>query len=67
MKSAFYYIVFIAFSILSFWAAFTWDIPVNNQMGMAFMGLLSVSLIVMLLIYDIKEFVKNKKNKPQSF
>jgi len=67
MKTLSSYIVLIAFTVLSLWVAFTWDIPVNNQMGMAFMGLLSVSLIVMLLIYDIKEFVKNQKNRPQSF
>ena len=55
MKSTFYYITFIAFTIFAFWVAFTWDIPVNNQMGMAFMGIMCFSLLVLLIIEDVKE------------
>jgi RsiW-degrading membrane proteinase PrsW (M82 family) len=67
MKSTFYYIVFIAFSTFAFWVAFTWDIPVDNQIAMAFMGVMCLALFIMLAFYDIKELVKNRKNKPQTF
>ena len=67
MKSLSYYIVLIAFSVFAFWVAFTWDIPVNNQMGMAFMGVMAFALLLMLAFYDIREYVKNRKNRPQTF
>ena len=67
MKSLSSYIVLIAFTVLSLWVAFTWNIPVDNQIAMAFMGVASFSLFIMLVIYDIKEYVKNQKNRPQTF
>ena len=67
MKSVYYYIVLLAFTVYSLWVAFTWDIPVNNQIGMFFMGCLSISLTFLLIYEDIKGYVKKRKNRPQTF
>jgi hypothetical protein len=67
MKSAFLYITLIVFSALSFWVAFTWNIPTDNQIAMAFMGCATLAFTFLLVGYEISEFVKNRKKQQQAF
>lgn len=65
MKKLFPYIAIIGFIVYSMWAAFTWDIPVDNQIGMFLFSCLGVGMLFLCLYEDIKNYIKS--NKPQRF
>ena len=44
-----------------FSVSLTWDIPVDNQIGMFILTCLMLTLLVSLIVYDIKEYLKKKK------
>jgi hypothetical protein len=52
---------------LGMWIAFTWNIPVDNQIGMFILSCLCLSLMSLVAFEDIKELVKSRKLKPQKF
>jgi hypothetical protein len=42
----------------SFHAANTWNIPVDNQIGMAFFGCFFFAIAILLILIEIKDFCK---------
>lgn len=66
MKNLFPYITLISMSVFGLWVSFTWNIPVDNQIGMFVLSVLCFSLFLMVLVHDIKDFIKSK-TKPQRF
>jgi RsiW-degrading membrane proteinase PrsW (M82 family) len=42
----------------SFHVANTWDIPVDNQIGMAFFGCFFLGIAILLILIEIKDFCK---------
>jgi hypothetical protein len=48
------------------YVAFYWDIPTDNQIAMAFIGVGTLFLGIVLLIHEVRDYFKSK-NKPQSF
>jgi len=67
MKKLFPYIAIIGFIVYSMWAAFTWDIPVDNQMGMFFFSCMGIGMFFIILFEDIRNYFKKKKPQPQRF
>lgn len=67
MKNLSMYITIIAFVTFSMWVAFTWDIPVDNQIGMFLFSCVGVGMFFIILFEDIKNYIKSKKTQPQRF
>lgn len=67
MKKLFPYIAIIGFVVYSMWAAFTWNIPVDNQIGMFFLSCMGIGMFFLCLYEDIKNYIKSKKVQPQRF
>ena len=44
--------------MFAFRIANTWDIPVNNQMGMAFFGCFFLVIAILFILVEIKDFCK---------
>ena len=44
-----------------FWVSLTWDIPVDNQIGMFIFTCIMLTLLISSIVYDIREHLKNKK------
>jgi len=57
-----YYMAQIILSIVLGWfsihVANTWDIPVDNQMAMAFFGCFFFAIAIFLILIEIKDFFK---------
>jgi hypothetical protein len=47
--------------MLAFRIALVWNIPVKNQMIMALFGCVAITLLIMLVIVDINEFIRIRK------
>ena len=47
--------------MFAFRIANTWDIPVDNQMAMAFFGCFFFTISIILLFTEISGFIKRKK------
>ena len=47
--------------MLAFRIALVWNIPVKNQIAMALFGCLSFALVIILIIVDISEFIRIRK------
>ncbi len=67
MKNLFIYLTFIVTTIFCVYCSLVMDIPTDNQIAMFFFGVMSFSLLLMVIVYDIRMFIKNKKLKPQKF
>ena len=67
MKKFFPYIVIIGFVIYFMWVSFTWNIPVDNQIGMFLLSCMGIKMFFIMLYVDIKNYIKSKKLKPQKF
>ena len=67
MKSLPTILCLIAFTVFAFYVAFKFNIPVDNQIAMAFIGVVCFFLTLTVIVYDIKEYIKERKNKPQTF
>ena len=67
MKSIPHIVSLVLMSAFAMYVAFYWNIPTDNQIAMAFIGFGTFSLGCALLVYELKDYFKNKKNKPQSF
>ena len=68
MKKLFPYIGIIGFIVYTMWVAFTWDIPVDNQMGMFLFSCMGIGMFFIILFEDIKNYIKSKKKpQPQRF
>ena len=67
MKKFFPYIVIIGFVIYFMWVSFTWNIPVDNQIGMFLLSCMGIKMFFIMLYVDIKNYIKSKKLKPQRF
>lgn len=66
MKSIPHIVALFLMSAFAMYVAFIWDIPTDNQIAMAFIGVGTLTLGIALVIYEIRDYFKNK-NKPQSF
>lgn len=64
MKNLFTYLTLVGMTIFGMWVAFTWNIPVDNQIGMFFVSCMCLGLLCMVVVYDIYNFIKSKL-KPQ--
>jgi hypothetical protein len=58
MKNLFMYLTFVSLTIFGFWVSFTWDIPVDNQLGMLFFSCMCLGCLILMIGYDIKEMIK---------
>ena len=67
MKKLFPYIAIIGFIVYSMWVALTWDIPVDNQIGMFFISCMCIGMFFIILFEDIRNYFKKKKPQPQRF
>ena len=67
MKSIPHIVSLFLMSAFAMYVAFYWDIPTDNQIAMAFIGVGTLVLGVTLLIHELRDYIKSKKNKPQSF
>jgi hypothetical protein len=67
MKNLFIYFTLLVMTTLGMWVSFTWNIPVDNQIGMFVISCLCLSLLFMVMVEDIKNFVNRKNPKPQKF
>ncbi len=67
MKNLHVYLTLSVMTTLGMWIAFTWNIPVDNQIGMFILSCLCLSLMSLVAFEDIKELVKSRKLKPQKF
>jgi len=67
MKKLFPYITIITLVTLSMWIAFTWNIPVDNQIGMFLFSCVGVGMFFIILFEDIQNYFKKKKPQPQRF
>lgn len=62
------YISVIGFIVYTMWVALTWDIPVDNQMGMFLFSCMGIGMFFIILFEDIKNYIKSKKKpQPQRF
>jgi hypothetical protein len=61
------YLTFIVITFFSVYGAFTMDIPTDNQIGMLFFGSMSFSVLIMVFVYDVRQYIKERKLKPQKF
>jgi hypothetical protein len=43
------------------------DIPTDNQIGMLFFGSLSFGVLLMVTFYDVRQYIKERKPRPQRF
>ncbi len=67
MKKLFPYIAIIGFIVYSMWVSLTWDIPVDNQMGMFLFSCMGIGMFFIILFEDIRNYFKKKKPQPQRF
>lgn len=67
MKSIPHIVSLILMSAFAMYVAFYWNIPTDNQIAMAFIGFGTLFLGVALFVYELKDYIKSKKNKPQTF
>jgi hypothetical protein len=67
MKSVPHIVSLFLMSAFAMYVAFYWDIPTDNQIAMAFIGFGTLGLGVALLIHELRDYIRSKKNKPQSF
>ena len=67
MKKLFPYIAIIGFIVYSMWVSLTWDIPVDNQMGMFLFSCMGIGMFFIILFEDIQNYFKKKKPQPQRF
>lgn len=67
MKNLFIYFGLLGMTTLGMWMSLTWDIPVDNQIGVFFLSCMCLGLFFMVLFEDIKNYFKSKKLKPQRF
>lgn len=67
MKSIPHIVSLFLMSSFAMYVAFIWDIPTDNQIAMAFIGVMTLALGVILLIHELRDYIKSKKNKPQTF
>lgn len=67
MKSIPHIVSLFLMSSFAMYVAFTWDIPVDNQIAMAFIGFATLVLGILLLFHELRDYIKVRKNKPQSF
>jgi FtsH-binding integral membrane protein len=63
MKKFFPYFTLLGLTFLALRIALVWNIPVKNQMIMALFGCLSFALFILLIIFDISEFIRIKNIK----
>jgi hypothetical protein len=61
MKNVMFYLIPTFVVGFGFSVSLTWDIPVDNQIGMFILTCLMLTLLVSLIVYDIKEYLKKKK------
>ena len=61
MTKFFPYFTLLGLTMLAFRIALVWNIPVKNQMAMALFGCLSFALVIILIIVDISEFIRIRK------
>ena len=61
------YLTFIVITFFSVYGAFTMDIPTDNQIGMLFFGSLSFGVLLMVTFYDVRQYIKERKPRPQRF
>ncbi len=52
------YLTFVSMTIFGFWVAFTWNIPVDNQLGMLFFSCMCLGCLMIMISYDIKQTIK---------
>ena len=67
MKSVQHIVSLFIMSAFAMYVAFIWDIPTDNQIAMAFIGLMTLVLGIALLVHELRDYIKSKKNKPQTF
>ena len=67
MKKLFPYIAIIGFIVYSMWVSLTWDIPVDNQLGMFLFSCMGIGMFFIILFEDIRNYFKKKKPQPQRF
>ena len=67
MKNLFIYFGLLGMTTFGMWMSLTWDIPVDNQIGVFFLSCMCLGLFFMVLFEDIKNYFKSKKLKPQRF
>jgi len=69
MKKLIPYVVLVLMTIYSSWVSFTWDIPIDNQIGMFILSCLSFMSLLLMVFDDVRYYIniKSKKSKPQTF
>ena len=67
MKNLSIYLTFIVTTIFCVYCSLVMDIPTDNQIAMFFFGSLSFSLLLMVFVHDVRNYIKNRKLKPQKF
>lgn len=67
MKKLFPYIAIIGFIVYSMWVSLTWNIPVDNQIGMFLFSCMGIGMFFIILFEDIRKYFKNRKTQPQRF
>jgi len=67
MKSFPHIVSLFLMSAFAMYVAFYWNIPTDNQIAMAFIGLGTLSLGVALFVYELKDYIKERKKRPQTF
>lgn len=67
MKNLFIYFALLGMTSFGMWVSLTWDIPVDNQIGMFFLSCMCLGLCFLVLFEDIRNYIKSKKLKPQKY
>jgi hypothetical protein len=61
MKNLMIYLLLTFVVGFGFQVSLTWDIPVDNQIGMFILTCFMLTLLITMIVFDIKEHLKNKK------
>ena len=67
MKSIPHIVSLFLMSAFAMYVAFIWDIPTDNQIAMAFIGFMSLVLGIALLVHELKNYISERKKRPQTF
>jgi hypothetical protein len=63
MKELFFYLMLISSIIFGFYISFTWDIPVDNQIGTFLMTCLLLVVLMFSIVNDTYQLIKRKKKE----
>lgn len=67
MTKLFPYLCIAGLAAFSLNVSFTWDIPVDNQIAMFVFSCVCIGLFFLVLVEDVRKYIKSKRQRPQTF